>query len=317
MSTQRDKNIWLDGIMGVVVGDALGVPVEFLERELLQKDPLKGMRGYGTYNLPKGSWSDDSSMTLATLDSLKSGYNLEDIMSRFVAFMTKGEYTPFGTAFDIGNGTCDSIIRYMKDRNVKTCGGTAEYNNGNGSLMRIMPICLYLFEHKEAVSTPEEERIQILHEVSGLTHNHIRSKMACSLYYYMVEAILTQSGTLKEKLQAGLNKGFTYYEQDLRNMVELSYYGRLRNLEDFILVENKDIRSFGYVVDTIEAAVWCLITTKSYAECVLKAVNLGYDTDTVAAIAGGLAGLQYGYDEIPKEWLEVIQRREWIETLCL
>ena len=97
--------------------------------------------------------------------------------------------------------------------------------------------------------------------------------------------------------------------------VELSYYGRLRDLDELSRTEEKDIRSSGYVVDTIEAAFWSLITTESYIDCGLKAVNLGEDTDTVAAIAGGLAGLYYGYEGIPEEWRSVIQRSDWIESL--
>jgi len=116
-----DRNIWKDGIMGLVAGDALGVPVEFMKREMLKNNPVTDMREYGTYNLPKGSWSDDSSMTLATLNSLKNGYDPEDMMKKFVLWMTEGAYTPHGECFDIGNG----------------------------SLMRILPTCLYFFEKQK------------------------------------------------------------------------------------------------------------------------------------------------------------------------
>lgn len=136
------KNIWLDGIMGVVVGDALGVPVEFASRCELAWNPVKEMREYGTYNLPAGSWSDDSSMTLATLDSLKKGYDLKDMMDKFCLWFTAGEYTPFGEVFDVGNTCCRALFRYGVIGDVKTCGECSEYDNGNGSLMRIMPMCL-------------------------------------------------------------------------------------------------------------------------------------------------------------------------------
>ena len=132
----------------------------------------------------------------------------------------------------------------------------------------------------------------------------------------MICEVLDGSGALNERLQSGLDKGFAFYEKEIRNRVELSYYGRLRNLSDFAGKDSDEIKSSGYVVDTIEAAVWSLITTESYKECELKAVNLGDDADTVGAIAGGLAGLYYGYDAIPEEWLAAIQRREWIEELC-
>ena len=107
----QKKNSWLDGIMGLVVADALGVPVEFTHREELKKNPVTGMRGYGTYNLPEGSWSDDTSMTLATISSLKNGFDLKDMMDKFAEWMTTGAYTPFGEVFDIG-GTCSAAITH-------------------------------------------------------------------------------------------------------------------------------------------------------------------------------------------------------------
>ncbi|WP_455716378.1 ADP-ribosylglycohydrolase family protein [Anaerosporobacter sp.] len=310
------RNIWLDCIMGVVVGDALGVPVEFSEREELATGPVENMVGYGTFNLPKGSWSDDSSMTLATLDSLKNGFELTDIMNKFVLWLNDGRYTPFGETFDVGNTCCQAILRYIATKDVQTCGGKNENDNGNGSLMRIMPVCLYFYEKQKIDNLNDVEVIEKIHAVSALTHAHQRSKIACGLYYFMIKSILDNQGTLMERLQIGLDAGFGYYEKDVSNLAELYQYRRIRDLNEFIDTEESDIKSSGYVVDTLEAALWCIVNTDTYTDCELKAVNLGHDTDTVAAIAGGLAGLYYGYDEILEEWLEVIQRREWIEEMC-
>lgn len=310
------RNIWLDGIMGVVVGDALGVPVEFKDRSELIEKPVKSMQGYGTYNLPAGSWSDDSSMTLATLDSLRGGFDPEDIMNRFVRWMTEGKYTPFGETFDVGNTCCKSIIRYLSTHDIDVCGGSGEKDNGNGSLMRILPVCLYAFEKHQLKELTDKEAIEIIHIVSALTHAHVRSKIACGLYYYMVKAILEDTGSLLECLQEGLNNGIEFYEHVEIEKKELYHYRRLLDLDEFKDTSVEQISSYGYVVVTLEAAIWCLINTKTYSECVLKAVNLGYDTDTVAAIAGGLAGLYYGYEAIPKVWLDSIHRRKWIEELC-
>ncbi len=308
------NNIWLDGIMGVVVGDALGCPVQFVDREELKTGPVEDMEGYGTYNMPEGTWTDDSSMTLALLASLneKGAVDLEDIMKRFAKWLVDGDYTPFGQSFDIGGGTMAAITRYLKDRDVTTCGGTTERDNGNGALMRILPVCLFAYMKDKS----DDEAIKNIHEVAGLTHNHLRSKIACGLYYFCMCSVLDNSDSLMERLQKGLDKGFAYYEQDIRNRVELAHYGRLRDLKDFSAKTEDDIKSSGYVVDTLEAAVWSLTTTESFRECELKAVNLGDDTDTVGAIAGGLAGLFYGYDEIPEDWLNVIKRREWIDEIC-
>ena len=124
------------------------------------------------------------------------------------------------------------------------------------------------------------------------------------------------SGSINERLQSGFDNGFAFYEADADNSEELSYYDSLRNISEFAQLPDSDIQSSGYVVASFEAAVWCLSTTSDYRSCVLKAVNLGRDTDTVAAIAGGLAGLYYGYEGIPEKWISKIAKREWIENLC-
>ena len=178
--------------------------------------------------------------------------------------------------------------------------------------MRIMPACLYAYDRKLSVA----DAVKTVHEVGGLTHNHLRAKIACGLYYFCVRSILDGVGFLTERLQKGFDEGFAFYERDIANRVELSYYGRLRNLTEFAVVPEDAIKSTGYVVDSLEAAVWSLIRTDSFKDSLLTAVNLGDDADTVGAIAGGLAALYYGYKGIPEDWLAVIQRRDWIEGLC-
>ena len=362
------KNIWLNGIMGVVVGDALGVPVEFSSRNELKINPLVKMEGYGSYDVPEGTWSDDSSMMLATLDSLKNGYNPTDIMEKFADWLVDGKYTPFGEAFDVGRTCLRAIMSYLKGQDITKCGGNGELDNGNGSLMRIMPICLYMYEKQRAENLTDAEVLEKIHEVSALTHAHMRSKIACGLYFFMVRSILdakqenfnlsgcdankvykeemkqiSNAGVskskqiqeigvinrkqmvnvrgikrkiLQETLQKGLDDGFAHYAGQPESATELSHYERLRNLEEFKSLPEEKIASTGYVVATLEAVLWSLIRTENYKDAMLTAVNLGDDTDTVAAIAGGLGGLYYGYEGIPGEWLKIIQRREWVEEMC-
>lgn len=312
-------NIWLNGIMGVVVGDALGTPVQFLPRNEVKLRPVKGMEGFGTFNMPAGTWSDDGSMTIATLCSInaKKEIDLEDIMKRFVAWDYKGEYTPFGESFDQGRTWTSAIYNYVVGRDVNTCGLKDEGSNGNGSLMRIMPVCLFAYEKIKSGEITLAQAVEMVHQVSALTHAHLRSKIACGIYFFMVKAILDESGDLKERLQNGINEAMEFYHGNLENMVQLAFYGRISDLESFGKLPEENIKSSGYVVDTLEAAVWSIITTDSFAEGALKAVNLGWDTDSVAAVACGLSGLYYGYEGIPLEWIEVIQKREWIESFLL
>ncbi len=308
------KNIWKDGVFGVVTGDALGCPVQFETREEVAEHPVTGMRGYGTFELPKGSWTDDSSLTLALLDSIRETGRLDPdhIMGNFVRWLDKGEFTPYGYAYDIGGGTMQAIETYMHAHDASRCGGRTEYDNGNGSLMRILPACLYCC----VKGMEEDEAVQAIHTVGSLTHAHPRANIACGLYWFMIREILNGTGGLQERLQAGLDKGFAYYDRTLGEDENPGYYGRLRDLKQFAETPAEEIRSGGYVVDTLEAAVWSLITTDSFKTALLKAVNLGRDTDTVGAIAGGLAGLYYGYEAIPPEWINALKKKEWIAELC-
>lgn len=312
------RNIWLDGIMGVVVGDALGLPVQFHDREELDANPVTEMIGYGTFNLPEGSWSDDSSLTLATLESLiaSSEVDCQDIMENFADWLLDGKFTPFGQSFDQGNTCVKAITNYIRNNDTDNCGVTGEWANGNGALMRIMPLCLYSYENVKHGIWTEKDAVEQIHEVSALTHNHLRSKIACGLYYFMVKAILNEEGSLKERMQFGLNQALDFYRKDISNAVQLTYYTRIFNLDEFQTVPRDEIKSSGYVVDSLEAAVWSILVTNTFRDAALRAVNLGKDTDTVGAIACGLAGLYYGYQAIPDGWLDKIQRRDEIEKMC-
>lgn len=308
-------NIWKSGMYGLIVADAMGVPVEFTSREDRKLDPVTDMRGYGTYSQPEGTWSDDSSMALATLVSIrdKGEIDYNDIMDKFSDWCMYGAYTPFDEVFDIGIATSRAIMKYNNGAKPLESGGETEWDNGNGSLMRILPVCLYIFEEQSKSNLYDNEAIDIIHNCSALTHAHLRSKTACGIYYFLVKAILDESGEIIERLQLGVNNAFKYYSKNIQN--ELDKYNRIASLPEFKYTTENQIKSTGYVVHTLEAAIWCLVNTSSYEEVILKAVNLGDDTDTIAAITGGLAGLYYGYNNIPDKWISKLQKKDWIDSL--
>ncbi|MGD9676992.1 MAG: ADP-ribosylglycohydrolase family protein [Vulcanibacillus sp.] len=308
------KNKILDGVMGLCVGDAIGVPVEFVSRETLIKNPVINMRSYGTYNQPAGTWSDDTSMTLCLVDSLIKGLDYQDIMTNFHKWFDKGEFTPYGETFDVGNSTRKAITRYSDGVPSLECGGLTEYDNGNGSLMRILPILFYLQSIYGTEFPEDDEAFDIIHNVSALTHAHTRSKIACGIYVSVASELIGREN-LKIAVGQGIYRAELYYKKQIKYKDELKYFNRLKE-KDFEKLDETNIKSSGYVVDTLEAAIWCLLNTNNYKDCILKAVNLGEDTDTVAAVAGGLAGMYYGYENIPNEWLAKIARREYIEDLC-
>lgn len=294
-------------ILGFAVGDALGVPVEFKSRETLRKKPVTEMQGYGTYNVPRGTWSDDTSMTLCTLESISENGSiyLNDIMEKFAKWRCFGYMTPFNDCFDIGNATYFALSRFLEG-NSFPYGGSDERSNGNGSLMRIAPVVLFNSLKNQDLS----KRMNDIANVSMLTHAHQRSILACSIYDFVLDELL--KNPKKESIKAGLDKANEYFTSNK----ELVFYSRLLE-SDFKDLDEREIKSTGYVVDTLEAAIWCLLNTSTYEECVLKAVNLGEDTDTVGAIAGSLAGALYGYASIPERFLNALVKKELIENLCI
>lgn len=302
-NTQKIKSV----VIGHAVGDALGVPVEFCEREELEENPVSKMLGFGSYPVPAGAWSDDTSMTLAALDSLSEGMvDYDDIMEKFVRWCSEDAYTPTDEMFDIGRTCLTAIRNYLATdgKPALECGLTDERSNGNGSLMRIHPFSLMAY-----FSNMKDDFEALIDNASAITHAHERSKLACRIYTLILfEALEDQS---KSSVKKALEKAKEKYKAS----PEISHYERLFS-HDFEKLEKNEIKSTGYVVHTLEAAVWCVLTTDTYRDCVLKAVNLGDDTDTVAAVAGGIAGALYGYDEIPSEWLNTLIKRDYIEKLC-
>ena len=248
----RPKTTLRDCIYGLAVGDALGVPYEFRPRGAFE---CTDMIGYGTHGQPAGTWSDDTSTTLATCDSIRELGHIDtaDMRDKFVGWIAGGEYTIDGV-FDYGGTTARAL------------------HNGNGSLMRIAPL---------AFTDATDEEIS---KVSAITHAHRTSTDACIIFVELM--------------------------RDVMNDALPSWALHLKG------VSEQEIRSGGFVRDTLKAATWCFVNTNSYEACVLAAVNLGDDTDTTAAVAGALAGTAYGIDAIPQEWVDTLRGKDLIES-CL
>ncbi len=300
-------------LYGAIVADALGVPVEFKDREYLKQNPVTDMTGYGTYNLPKGSWSDDSSMMLCLADSIakKEGLDYDDIMKNFWDWYKHGKYTPDHNAFDIGRTCHAAIFNYHNHMEPLECGLKDEGDNGNGSLMRIAPLPLYLYQVCTKNTMDFEISYDYIHNVSSLTHAHPISLIGCDIYCAVMLEIYNDAEK-EEALRLALPKIGKYVKEHPEYEGALKKYDRIFHLT-FKDIPEAEIKSSGYIVDTLEAALWCFLNTDNYRDCVLKAVNLGYDTDTVACVAGSIAGLYYG--EIPQEWIKTIRNKKLIDKI--
>lgn len=284
-----NKRIY-DAVIGLIVGDAFGVPYEFKPRYTFTVNPE--MTGYGTYNQPKGTWSDDSSMTLATIAAFYDGdENLyaSDVADYFLKWLYDAYFTPFQETFDVGGRTKLALNYYAE--NGSFLFDNDIMSNGNGSLMRILPVA-FAKNYSDA----------LIDEISSITHPHEISLSCCRIYAHLIRYILENPGCTKVDLIARLNCD-NFKENNIIN-VERVLFGTI-----------DDILSDGYVVNSLEAALWSFFNRGSYQASIITAVSLGYDTDTIAAITGGIAGLYYGYDNIPKQWINNIANLDYVKYI--
>ena len=295
------------GVLGLAVGDAFGMPYECAKREDLDiytetrvPDGRFKMRGFQPgmpayfYKepIPPGVWTDDTAMTLAEMESIArlGRIDPEDMMQNFCRWNDDGAFSATGVAIGQGKQTLQALERYKAGTPAIRCGGAGERDNGDGSLMRMLP---FVFAQKML----ERDGVTVA-ELSSLTHAHPISVRACEIYVQIAREVL--QGVPKEDC---VN----------RFAEEPSPFDRLWTLKT---LPDTQIRSKGYVVWALEAALWSFLTTNSFEDCILEAVNLGGDADTIAAIAGSLAGLCYGEAYIPGCWLGVLHRNPEIRALC-
>jgi ADP-ribosylglycohydrolase len=295
-------------LFGVAIGDALGVPAEFTSGELLQLQPVHDFEGYKSHHQPPGTFSDDSSMTFCLAESLCKGYNLDNIAQHFVQWFFEGYWTPAGVVFGVGKSTENAITSLKNGTPPTHSGNYSDTCNGNGSLMRTLPLLFYI-RHFDI-----EKRYNITKAVSAITHGYIRPVMAC--FYYLEFALELLNGNNKHIAYSNTAKKVTDFlaTQNIPPH-EMDQFAPLL-LHDISKQPREAICSLHYVAETLKAAMYCFMNSSGYKETVLTAVNLGNDTDTTAAVAGGLAGLYYGFDNIPEHWRKSIARSNDIHDLC-
>lgn len=302
------KNDARGAIIGSIVGDALGVPVEFESKEVRDNDPVADMREYGTYKQPKGTWSDDTSMSLCIMENIVEGYNLnpDKLLENWGKWYLDAKWTPYNDVFDIGTSTANALYKYSKQNHKwYECGNEDVHSNGNGSLMRAMPASLYLANFND------QTLMSMASIVSSTTHAHPISRFCCVYHALMVKSMINGNRLIASMNDAHEKLLPAIYLMSKSDRVELR-----RILEMSILDEDRDnISGSGYVVHSLEAMIWCLHNNVDFKSTVLSAVNLGDDTDTTACIVGGMAGFIYGLDDIPTEWIDCLARLDDINEL--
>lgn len=279
-------------LLGSAVGDAVGTTLEFSRRD--GYPPLTDMIGGGPFDLEPGQWTDDTAMALALAESLcaSGGLNLQDLMERFVAWYRQGRYSCTGTCFDIGMTTRQALQRFM-ETGAPEAGNCSPSTAGNGSLMRLAPVPIFYHAHLAA-------GIEAARRQSRTTHGTVEAVDACAAYAELL--ILAINGLAKDAVLARAIPGLA---PAVAAVIGGSWRGQPR----------ERISSSGYVVHSLEAALWCVACSSNFREAVLLAANLGDDADTVAAITGQLAGALGGVEAIPADWLRKLAWREKIERL--
>lgn len=298
-----NRNIVIDSVLGFAIGDAFGVPVEFLERKYVKSLNLKQMIT-GTHNVEKGSWSDDTSMIIATMDSIinnNGNIDFKDIMNNFIKLVDNGEFTSLGYAFDVGNTITKSLNKYRETNNELDSGCNDLMDNGNGSLMRILPISLYCILN----NLSNEEIIEIINISSSLTHSHEISKLGCLIYTIYLKEIVNSKNKLNA-FEVIINYDYSNFSDD-----SLKVYNRLLN-EDFLDITEDEIKSTGYIVDTLESVIYSINSSNNFKESIITSVNLGFDTDTIGALTGAVAGIIYGIGDVPDNWLNDLAKKDYL-----
>lgn len=315
MTTFSSEQIY-SALIGVAIGDALGVPYEFSTRTKMQAFPATDMIGYGSHQQPPGTWSDDSSMTFCLAEALANEtFSLKVLSTYFLQWESEGFWTARGEVFDIGITTAESltelrgILRSGKEEALSHLRWHAqEFDNGNGSLMRILPLLFYL------QGKPIHEQFEITWQVSALTHKHVRAAMSCLIYLKLGEYLL--QGQDKSTAYSSMKKDILdFWNQMDFPSTERVVFSRLI-AHDIRNIPETELKSGGYVIEVLESSIYFFIMRDRYQDIVLSIINLGHDTDTSAAIAGGLAGLYYTAENIPSSWINAVARQSDIHNLA-
>ena len=278
-------------LLGLAAGDALGTTLEFTVRD--SQPSHTEMIGSGPFNLAPGQWTDDTAMALALADNLviNRGFDAPDLMTRFTAWWREGTYSCTGACFDIGQTTAEALKRFARSGQ-PFAGSTNPRTAGNGSLMRLAPVALFALRDTDA-------SLRIAREQSRTTHAAVDAVEACAFFVTLLrEAILGQPSIWKPRSWPSSPK--------INDIAMGAWRSKTR----------AQIRSSGYVIDTLEAALWCVGQTGSFEDALVLAVNLGDDADTVGAVTGQLAGAIYGAGAIPKRWLVHLAWRERLAVIA-
>ena len=327
------ENLLVDGMLGLAIGDAMGIPVEGCTRAQLKANPITGyMAGGELHGVKAGTWSDITATAMATLVSLVECMepdgtyeNYNDLMNRFLVWKMNDGYSAHEEVFRIDPELAESIERFSDGEVPTACGKGEETDfehDSPAALVRLFPYAFYQenkFGNYEIRELTDVE-MHRLHEMAGLTNACRASKLACGIYSSFIREVLMGINPPREAILKGIGIAFEYYDSLPEYSEVLKAFSNLRNIGEDL---PEDVIATGYSsTDVLTAAVWCVLkscgndTEQPFVDSVLRAINLGGNTPAVAALTGSIAGCVWGYDKIPEDWKEGLARRVWIEDVC-
>lgn len=309
-------------LYGALVGDALGVPFEFKRPselptpafiEMIVRPPQGQFPGMPSptwrrshQGTPEGTWSDDGAQMLALLDTLNAGpFDPQAFAQRLLQWHDDGAFTPDGRVFDIGLQTGAALDRIRQGVPALMCGGTGAYDNGNGSLMRVLPVAWKTASPSEAFTLARTQSL--------VTHGHVLSQMCCAFYAMLVQAVLAQGAdpaTANAEPAQRLKRALDLAAAQLEELAAPSEQHGVKQ----VLGHVREPRGSGFVLDTLWGAIKCVQASSNYEGAVKRAIRLGNDTDTTACVAGGLAGALYGMEAIPERWLAELKGKPMVDA---
>ena len=312
------SEITKNALLGQAVGDAFGVPAEFLSRKDVRALDLREMVGSDSKKplssrwggiIPAGSWSDDTSMTVASMSSFirnGGGVDYEDQMRQFLRWWNESEYCCLDAPFGLGENISAAFYRYQMGRPALECGGRGFMDNGNGALMRILPFSLHcIFRHLN-----EQETVRVVSNGSAVTHGHDISKMSCFIWTEFLRSLSDGSGVEAAVDHVEALPYRQWFSEEALDALDVIIKKETRQLTENYIGQT------GYVVDTLYSALYSLYHANDFEKSILNAVNLGYDTDTAGAVTGMAAGMLYGLAGIPERWMEALRKRDDLENIA-
>ena len=291
-------------LIGLAVGDALGAAVEFKSPGTFKL--VTDYRAGGPHGLAPGEWTDDTSMALALADSMgKVDWDLNDQAQRYCDWWQEGKYSVNGSCFDIGITVCSALSRFLQSGNARSSGDTAERSSGNGSIMRLAPVPI---RYAHLLGSDIHELAKLAVESSLPTHASPQCLSACR-YFAIVLAGLINGGEREEVLAPDWKPIAELYASEV-------FHPAIAEIAagSFRVRKPPQIQGSGYVVQSLEAALWAFHDATDFEEAILRAVNLGDDADTTGAVCGQLAGAYWGESGIKEEWLSGLARIDMIEN---